>query len=291
MFPGPDCAPKSLPAPWALVPEALGSAPPHPLHGLCFAPPDPLTPPRVRRKVGVSCAGGDQEGEREVRGTQAGARGQLVLVPSMAWGRVGVRLSTGQQTPSASPAAAQERHTGFRGLGCAATGAAAPHWGGRQQSFPSPGGLGLFWKSHLAPSSCPWTAPPRRWAASTSLLGTTPPAPRGAVGHRLYHPGIKGHCPAVDLTSLPSLSKREGLSNKPRSPSPHRLVPSLAQNPTTRFQSFKGALLPLTSLTSFPSSSTAPHSAPPFIKTPSSSLHNPLPPTPPLHFPGADLRG
>ena len=182
MFPGPDCDPKSLPAPWALVPEALGSAPPHPLHGLCFASPAPPHPPRVRRKVGVSCAGGAQEGEREVRGTQAGARGQLALVPSMAWGGVGVGLSTGQQTPSASPAAAQERHTSFRGPGCAATGAAAPHWGGHQQPFPSPGGLGLFWKSHLAPASCPWTAPPRRWAASTSLLGTAPPAPRGQSG-------------------------------------------------------------------------------------------------------------
>lgn len=158
----------------------LCTAPPSARPLLCFT--SPPTPPRVRRKVGVSCAGGAQEGEREVRGTQAGARGQLALVPSMAWGGVGVGLSTGQQTPSASPAAAQERHTGFRGPGCAATGAAAPHWGGHQQPFPSPGGLGLFWKSHLAPASCPWTAPPRRGAASTSLLGTAPPAPRGQSG-------------------------------------------------------------------------------------------------------------
>lgn len=235
--------------------------------------------------MGVSCAGGAQEGEREVRGTQAGARGQLALVPSMAWGRVGVGLSTGQQTPPASPvspAAAQERHTGFRGLGVRPQGQLLPT--GEVACSPSPVLEGwvcsgkVTWLLPAAPGQqAPWGGPSPPLGCTHLSPGHPPPAPGGAVRHRLYHPGIKGHCPAVDLTSLPSLSKREGLSNKPRSPGPHRLVPSLARNPTTRLQSFEGAPLPLTPLISFPSSSTAPPSVPPFIKTPSSSLHAPPP--------------
>lgn len=163
------------PGPWFQRPQAP--------HGLCFAPPAPPPPPRVRRKVGVSCAGGAQEGEREVRGTQAGARGQLALVPSMAWGRVGVGLSTGQQTPPASPvspAAAQERHTGFRGLGVRPQGQLLPT--GEVACSPSPVLEGwvcsgkVTWLLPAAPGQqAPWGGPSPPLGCTHLSPGHPPP--------------------------------------------------------------------------------------------------------------------
>lgn len=110
--------------------------------------------------------------------------------------------------------------------------------GGCPQPFPSPGGLGLFWKNHLAPASCPWTAP---WGGPSMLLGCMrlfsgppTPAPGGAVGHHLCQLGIKGHCPAVNLISLPSLSirlLRDPLRTQTQIPKPTPACPQLDPEP------------------------------------------------------------
>ena len=108
------------------------------------------------------------------------------------------------------PLLPRRRTQAFVRLGVRAQGQLLP--GGCPWPFHSPGGLGLFWKNYLAPASCPWTAP---WGGPSMLLGCMrlspghpTPAPGGAVGHHLCQLGTKGHCPAVNLTSLPSRSTR-----------------------------------------------------------------------------------
>ena len=184
------------------------------------------------------------------------------------------------------PLLPRRRTQAFVRLGVRAQGQLLP--GGCPWPFPSPGGLGLFWKNYLAPAGCPWTAP---WGGPSMLLGCMrlspghpTPAPGGAVGHHLCQLGIKGHCPAVNLTSLPSRSTRllrDPLRTQTQIPKPTPACPQLGPEPHIKAQKLRRSpaaahafnLLPL----------LIHSSSPPFPPT--------LPLTPPLHFPDIDLRG
>ena len=185
----------------------------------------------------------------------------------MAWGRVGVGLSTGQQTPTCFTCLTRCCPGDGHRLSCAWV---CGHRGSCCQEVargPSTVLEGwvcsgkITWLLPAAPGQHPGAAPPCCWAACASLLVTPPQLLEGRSGTICASWGPRAtaqlstslHCPLAPHAFSETL-----LGHKPRSPSPRRPVPSLAPNPTSRLKSFEGAPLPLTPLTSFPSSSTAP---------------------------------
>lgn len=247
MSPGADCAPKSLPAPWAVVPEPPGSAQPHPPHSFCFAP---LAPP-------APCPGPGGRWESHVQAEYGRVRGkseELRLGPEGNWrwcpGWPGAEhWSADPHLPHLShPLLPRKRTQAFVGLGVG-TGAAAA----RRSPAALPESCRVGSVLEKSPGSCQlpldstlaWPLHAAGLHAPLSWL-PSPPAPGGAVRHHLCQLGIKDHCPAIDLTSLPSLSTRllrdplrtQTQPSKPTpacpqpGPEPHNKAPKLQRSPT-----------------------------------------------------------